>query len=247
MIKDTKMEFKVPIRVEQALDLILAIPAHRSSNDNHAKFGSMLLEEYFINLRDEYKDGENAYMYLTNLFSLVASSVRAFSVQRDIFQTRWNSLNKIKNSILERANRLDKYSPFNGAIGKIITLFISFGSSGFIVKTYSDLIQTMGKLAFWIPVMFVVVMFAFDFALEFYRFRLVSIAERTLPDNVVEVWVEDNIRQYRKILKSFLFNAIEIQNYYYPGEKVFENDINNMSKEQLDIYLEEIIDKHMIY
>lgn len=241
------MEDKVPIRIEQALDLILAIPAHRSSNDKHAKFGSMLIEEYFVNLRDKYKDEKNAYMYLTNLFSLVASSVRAFSVQRDIFQTRWNSLNKIKNSTMERANRLDKYSPFNGAIGKIISLFISLGSSGFIVKTYSDLIQTMGKLAFWVPLIFIVVIFAFDFVLDLYRYRLVSIAEKTLPDNVVEVWVKESIKQYRKILKSFLINATEIQKYYYPGEKVFEKDINNLSKEQLDTYLEEIIDKHMIY
>ena len=33
------MENKIPLRLEQALDLILAIPAHRSSNVNHARFG----------------------------------------------------------------------------------------------------------------------------------------------------------------------------------------------------------------
>lgn len=241
------MEDKVPIRIEQALDLILAIPAHRSSNDKHAKFGSMLIEEYFINLRNEYKEEKNSYMYLNNMFGLVASSVRAFSVQRDIFQTRWDSLNKIKNSTLERASRLDKYSPFNGTIGKVISLFISLGSSGFIIVTYEDLIKTLGKLSFWVPLVFIIVIFAFDFVLDIYKCRLVSRAEKTLPDDVVEVWVRENTEQYRKILKSFLINAIEIQNYYYPKEKVFADDINDISKEQLDMYLEKIIDKHMVY
>lgn len=47
MIKGANMEGKVLIRVEQALDLILAIPAHRSSNANHAKFGNILYRGIF--------------------------------------------------------------------------------------------------------------------------------------------------------------------------------------------------------
>ena len=90
------MENKIPLRLEQALDLILAIPAHRSSNANHAKFGNLVVEEYFIKLRDEYKNDKIAYMYLSNIFAAIASSVRAFSVQRDIFQTKWNTLGKVK-------------------------------------------------------------------------------------------------------------------------------------------------------
>jgi hypothetical protein len=129
------MESKVPLRIEQAVDLILTIPAHRSSNNNHAQFGNLIIEEYFIKLREEYKSDKNAYMYLNNLFAAIGSSVRAFSVQRDIFQTKWNALGKVKNSSLERASRLDKYSPFNGNIGKIISAFISLGSSSIIVKS----------------------------------------------------------------------------------------------------------------
>lgn len=56
--------------------------------------GIYYIEEYFIKLREEYKDERIAYMYLNNLFGVVASSVRAFSVQRDIFQTKWDSLKK---------------------------------------------------------------------------------------------------------------------------------------------------------
>ena len=64
MIEGLYMENKIPLRLEQALDLILAIPAHRSSNVNHARFGNLVLEEYFMKLRDEYKNDKIAYMYL---------------------------------------------------------------------------------------------------------------------------------------------------------------------------------------
>jgi hypothetical protein len=241
------MENKIPLRLEQALDLILAIPAHRSSNANHAKFGNLVVEEYFIKLRDEYKNDKIAYMYLSNIFAAIASSVRAFSVQRDIFQTKWNTLGKVKNSIIERANRLDKYSPFNGSIGKVISLFISFGSSSVIVKSYNDLLQTIGKFAFWIPIVFVVTIFAFDFVLELYKCRLINEAEKTLPEDLMITWQEENTAQYRKILKLFLLNAIEIQKMYYPEEKVFSEDISVMTKEHLDSYLDKVIDRHMVF
>lgn len=142
---------------------------------------------------------------------------------------------------------MDEYSPFNGVVGKIISLFISFGSSGIIIRSYNDFVKTMGKFAFWVPILFVVVMFVFDFILELYKTRLINIAERTLPDNIMKTWQEENTKQYRKILKSFLINAIEIQNYYYPEEKIFSQDVSNMSKEQLDYYLEKVLDKHMLF
>lgn len=241
------MENKVPIRIEQALDLILAIPAHRSSNQNHAKFGNMVLEEYLVKLRSEYRDDNISYMYLNNLFTSLVSSVRAFSVQRDIFQTKWNSLGKVKNNIIDRANRLDKYSPFNGSIGKVISLFISFGSSSIIVKSYNDLLKTIGKFAFWIPILFIITIFALDFILEIYRSSLISKAEKTLPDDLMKTWKEENAAKYRKILKFFLLNAIEIHKYYYPEEKIFNEDISTFTKEQLDSYLEKVINRHMVF
>lgn len=241
------MENKIPLRLEQALDLILAIPAHRSSNVNHARFGNLVLEEYFMKLRDEYKNDKIAYMYLSNIFAAIASSVRAFSVQRDIFQTKWDTLGKVRDSLLERANRLDKYSPLNGNVGKIISLFISFGSSSIIIKSYNDFLNTVGKYSFLIPTIFIISIFVFDFILELYKNRLIRKAENTLPKDLMKTWQEENMAQYRKILKAFLLNAIEIKNYYYPDEKLFGEDISIMTKEQIDSFLDRIIDRHMVF
>lgn len=241
------MDNKIPLRIQQAIDLILAIPAHRSSNENHAKFGNLIIEEYFVKLREEYKDDNTAYNYLNNLFAAISSSVRAFSVQRDIFQTKWNSLNQVKNSYINRANRLDIYSPFNGNIGKVISLFVSLGSSSIIVDSYNDFLETIGRFAFWIPILFIIIMFIFDFILGIYKNYLISKAEKVLPNEVIGTWREENITQYRKIVRSFLFNAIEIHKYFYSKEKIFDEDISDMDDEQLSHFLDKIVDKHMIF
>lgn len=241
------MRDKVPLRVEQALDLILGLPAHRSSNKEHAKFGQMLIEEYFVKLRNEYKEDVNAYMYLNNLFAAIASAVRAFSIQRDIFQTKWNTLNAVKNSILDRANRIEKYSPFNGNIGKIISLFISLSSSGIITKPRFDSISSMGNFVFLIPLFFLVVMFVFDYALEVYRERLIKKAENILPESLMKTWQEENLAKYKLILKNFLVIAIDIHKKYYPDEKLFDENIDKMGKNELDLYLDRIVEKHMAF
>lgn len=241
------MSGKIPLRIEQALDLVLALPAHRSSDQNHAKFGQMLMEEYFIKLRSDYKEDDNAYSYLTNLFAAVASAVRAFSVQRDIFQTKWNTLCAIKNSILNRANKMDKYSPFNGRNGKLISIFISLGSSGIIAKPRINNVQDILIFVYLVPIFFVIAMFIFDFALDLYRDKLIKKAENILNQKVVQIWQEENHSQYKLILKNFLLIAIEIFRKHYPNEKIFEEDIDKLGKEELEQYLEQIIEKHMAF
>src|SRR5437867_1736261 len=102
-----------PIDAEAALDLVLALPAHRSHNSSHAAFGKQILDEYLIGVRGRYKDHPVASRYLDNLFAAIASAVRAFSVERDMFATRWDSISEIKKADLERAKRIDGYSPFS--------------------------------------------------------------------------------------------------------------------------------------
>ncbi|WP_227764544.1 hypothetical protein [Zhaonella formicivorans] len=241
------MSGKIPLRIEQALDLVLALPAHRSGNQNHAKFGHMLIEEYFIKLRSDYKEDENAYIYLTHLFTAVASAVRAFSVQRDIFQTKWNTLCAVKNSIINRANKMEKYSPFNGVNGKLISLFISLSSSGIITKPRINNVQDILIFVYLVPIFFVIAMFIFDFVLDLYRDKLIRKAEKTLNQNVVEIWQEENHAQYKLILKNFLLIAIEIHKRHYPNEEIFEEDIDKLSKEELEQYLDKIIEKHLAF
>lgn len=118
-----------PLDIEQALDLVLAATAHRSQNEKQSQFGKLIIDQYFVNLKEQYKDDETARKYLNNILISAASAVRAFSVAHDIFGTRWQSMVEQKKYELERINKLDEYSPFKekGYWGKIISIISGAG------------------------------------------------------------------------------------------------------------------------
>ena len=119
-----------PFAIEQAVDLILALPAHRSSNANHVDFGKMLVDEYFVKLRDYYKSDPVAYAYLNELFAAIASAVRAFSVQRDIFQTQRTAKTNGRDAVIEKSKRIWSYSLLEDFRGQITTLFTGLTLTG---------------------------------------------------------------------------------------------------------------------
>lgn len=80
-----------------------------------------------------------------------------------------------------------------------------------------------------------------------YRRLFLWVIQNNLNISLMKTWQEENAVQYRKILKSFLQNAIEIHKYYYPEEKMFSEDISCLTKEQLNTYLETVIEKHMAF
>src|SRR2546427_6716051 len=125
-----------PIDAEAALDLVLALPAHRSHNTAHAAFGKQILDEYLVGVRARYKDAPVASRYLDDLFAAVVSAVRAFSVERDMFATRWDSVSEIKKTDLERAKRIGGYSPFaeGNYWSKAIAILAAGGISVPVVK-----------------------------------------------------------------------------------------------------------------
>src|SRR5689334_18985207 len=98
------IENRPPIDVESAIDLILAAAAHRSNNAKHSEFGKFILDQYFIKLREEYKDDPIGKRYLDNLFAAIAAAIRGFSVERDIFGTQWLSLQEQKQYELDHVN-----------------------------------------------------------------------------------------------------------------------------------------------
>lgn len=251
-----------PLDTEQALDLVLALPAHRSQNSQHAAFGALLLQEYFVKLRDRYKDDEAAIGYLDNLFACIASTVRAFSVERDIFGTRWQSKIRQREHSIERANRLDKYSPFreDGVWGKFFASIGGAGTGAFA----GAIIQTILNGSNWIAIGgallgIVVGLFAFDIALDALRNRILRQVEANVPADIVKTWEAETIVNYRKILRHFLVSAIKIREEWYPelsslnGRRIFStyevphihfaNDDSSSEARQPIVLLEDELDK----
>lgn len=267
------MEPKPPLDIEETLDLVLAAAAHRSSNDKHAEFGRMLLEEYFVKLRERYRSDEVACRYLDNLLACAASAVRALSVARDIFGTRWESFSNLRQHAIISANRLDTYSPLRGGrvLGKILSIISGISSGGLIsevLKTWLG--QSNILLLSSIGLGFLLGLFGFDFFLDRYKQHLIKKVESDLPKSLEESWRYQTLQQYRVILRNFLLAAIKVREQWYPnmptldGMKVFERynilhiqfcgeNSPNLNRdvllpiEALWEQLDKIIDRHMAF
>jgi hypothetical protein len=265
------MDPKPPLDIEEALDLVLAAAAHRSSNERHAEFGRILLDEYFVKLRERYKADELASRYLDNLFACVASAVRAFSVERDIFGTRWNYLLQQRKYAIERANSLDRYSPFKeeGVWGKVFSIIGGGGLGGLVGEFITNWLgQSNVLLIFSIGIGVLVGLFAIDFLLNLYRERVLAKVEKDFPRTLEESWRQETLAQYKLILRQFLLSAIKVREEWYPhlptinGKRVFMSyDIQHIqfeadcattneapgSIESLWKELDKIVERHMAF
>jgi len=264
---------KPPLDIEQAIDLILATPTMFSKrSEGRRDFGKLIVEEYYSKLRTENKDDPIAYRYLVNLFALISSAVRAFGVQRDIFETSWKTIEEIKQHELEAAKRLTDYSPFRGGKfweklqGFILSLFGGGGigaTVGIFIKTdnYQMLLIIVLSLVGW-----VLGIVGFDYWLQKRKDDRVSEVLKKYPTDVTAKWKSEIIPQYKKIISNFLLSAIKIREEFYPNLPTFENtkifqsnifphvQFEKMEEEKcvldkgkLEEYINSIIERHFAF
>lgn len=224
------MSSQPPLDIEEALDLVLAGVAHRSSNEKHADFGKMLLEEYFVKLRERHQSDDVTRGYLDNLLPCIAAAIRGFSVSRDIFETRWESLSHLKQHTIENANHLEFYSPFGekGFWNKSSSVIASLGFGGVLLGIVKTWVTQSGILQVSAAALGIVSgLFLFDFGLRLYKECLIRRAEKDFPNTLDESWRKQALEQYKLILRKFLLSAIKVREQWYPhlqtmdGEKVF--------------------------
>lgn len=261
---------KPPLDVEQTLDLILAAAAHRSSNDKHSEFGHLIITEYFIKLRENYRDDPVAMRYLDNLMAAAASAIRAFSVERDLFGTRWQAFIQQKQFELDRANKLDEYSPFKekGIWGKFISLAGGAGVGAVLGELIQQYTIESGLL---LPGMIIAgaisALILFDIFLNWYRDRELRKIELTFPITLESDWRERSLVSYRVILRQFLISAIKIREEFYPdlptifGERLFaayqiphiqfipgtELEADRKTTDGIDPVLDTIVERHFAF
>ena len=213
-----------PIDAEAALDLVLALPAHRSHNPSHASFGKQILDEYLVGVRARHKDDPVASRYLDNLLAAIASAVRAFSVERDMFATRWDGIFEIKKADLERAKRIDRYSPFSEGNywNKAIAILAAGGITVPLVKKIVEemgITSTIAQAPIYLGGL-IVLSFAVLFFTDWlvFRYKAVRLAriEKLYPEEVERVWRQRSMSQYRLILRNFLLTALILRETYYP-------------------------------
>ena len=265
---------KPPLDIEHAIDLILATPSMFSKkSEGQRNFGKLIVEEYYSKLRAENKDDPIAYRYLVNLFSTISSAVRAFGVQRDIFETSWKTVEEIKQYELEAAKRLTDYSPFRGGrfwdrvLGIIVSLFGGGGigaAAGVLIKieNYQYFFILTLTLVGW-----VIGIIGLDYWLQKRKDSRISEIIKKYPYDVTDKWKKETIPQYKKIIRNFLYSAIKIREEFYPNLPTFDNlkifesnmishiqfekkeeKISSMiNEEKIEQHLNKIIERHFAF
>jgi hypothetical protein len=220
-----------PVDVEQWLDFIIAAASHRSSNEAHREFGQLLLDRYYVNLRDEYADDPVARAYLDNMLCAVSSAIRGFSVVRDRFTTNWRAFEEAKEREKARAERLDAFSPLKADGYWKPAVGIAAGL-GLVSVVLSGLQKWIGSLP-WVLVAalavgVVVALFGMELFVDWLRNRRLARVEERFPKELYDFWREETLKGYRKVLYQFLPLAIKIREEFYPHlttldqDKVFE-------------------------
>lgn len=213
-----------PLDMEAALDIVLALPAHRSHNANHAAFGNHILNEYLGGMRASYKDDPVASQYLDNLLAAIFAAVRAFSVERDMFATRWDGISESKKADVERARRIDGYSPLSDdnywkkALAVLAAAGLTVPAAGEIIARLS-----IGPLLLQFPVYIaglvgfsLLVLLAADWVVFRYKAARIRQIEQLYPENVEKIWRQRSMERYRIILRKFLLSALILRETYYP-------------------------------
>lgn len=253
------MNAKPPLDIEQTLDLVIGAAAHTSDTEAHSKFGLMLLEEYFSKLRDNYKDEPVSSRYLDNLFAVIASAVRGFSVERTRFSRRRSGLEETRREQIEHINRITSYTSVNEK-GLLWKLFGTASFLTFISKNFTDI-----PINAWLLLGLAVGFIGLDFFLSWIRKRKINKITNGIFDKIDQEW-RKSLLKYRDILRNFLILSIKVREEFYPhlntidGEKIYHKykiaciDFGEAlpaerieDLDELNAKLDEIIEKHFAF
>jgi hypothetical protein len=221
-----------PVDIEQWLDFVIAAAAHRSRDEAQRKFGELLINRYFVALRDEHKDDPVAKAYLDNMLCVVASAIRGFSVVRDVFTTNWETIRETKEREEARAERLDAFAPFreDGYWKKAIGVAGALGLLSVVLSGLQQWISGLPwALAAALAVGVIVLLFGMELFIGWLRNRRLAKVEERFPEDLYEFWRERTLKGYRMVLRQFLPLAIKIREEFYPDfitlnqGRVFEN------------------------
>lgn len=222
------------LRLDTAISLILAIPAHRSSNDGHRNLGNKSLDLLF-----EYSKENEDKEFNMAVIASVLSAVRAFSVERDKLNGRWKVLDGKKSRVEELISKLNNLSLLNK--NSYFTQILSLLPS---LEAILDSIVNSNKLNYWqFLCITLVTPIVLEVIIQILLCILKNINDKKGNEDKIKVWREDNLKEYKKIVKCFISNYIEIHKIFYPNENKIDSYIID-TKDQIETLKQQLIDIH---
>ena len=222
---------QVPLPIEAWVDVILASAAHRSSNIGQQRFGEQLIERYFTAVPDRFREDEAASAYFDEMIPAVASTIRAFSVARDIFQTQTASMEALKEISLNHLQHMEALAPTSksGLWGKGIAVL---GAVGLVAPLHKALLATYTNVDLaWllaIGAALALSIIALEILIHTLQAAQARRIESAFPSTLASTWRDEAMTQYRSILAKYIPRAIQITNRHFP-----ENKVSELSEEQV--------------
>lgn len=225
------------LELSEAISLIIALPAHRSHNENHRKMGEKAFDFLF-----EYKDlGKDNTEKAFNraMIGSILSAVRMFSIERDRINSEWKAIEAIKVRrerllvVIKNISPFEKGNYWSKIISLLIALGYSFSKGGFNIQNI-------------IPISIfslVVALIGLEIISKILEFLGANYFEKRLPIEREKKWRSESIEKYEVILENFIDKAVSHYNYYYPDEsKIYGYKLDK--KEDLKKLKEHLLKKH---
>jgi len=243
------------IQIDSAIDYMLAIPAHRSSNEAHRQLGKLALDE----LR-EYRDlaaGDTEKSYNKAIIAATLSAARAFSVERDRIAGIWRSIDEIKARRLRLLSAFRELSPLakKNYWAKALALLSAAGFSAGVAQTsvassagpqavgLADILRSLpGSFAIWL----IAAILVLEVASHLLEWAVGTFLERQVPVEKQSRWRESTIGRYEEFTRKFVLECIDIQRSHYPDETTIAG-YSVDSKDGVRGLVEALVKKHLYF
>ncbi|GAP12736.1 hypothetical protein LARV_00472 [Longilinea arvoryzae] len=230
------------LEIPQAISLVLALPAHRSNNSGHQKFGEKIMDFLF-----EYRTlGENPIesQFNNEMISVISAYVRAFSVERDRIADVWKSIEskkKKKDELLENLRNLSPLSKGNYWVKAVVA---GLGILGISLPTL--IVQIPSSWIYYVIGFFFLILFSIEVLSILIVYFLVSANEEKRTVNRNNKWESESINNYKKMAGMLILEAIDLHLKYFPSEKEYlgyclEDPV------QVEKFMTDIIEKKFCY
>ncbi|MCT4583695.1 MAG: hypothetical protein N4A54_02110 [Peptostreptococcaceae bacterium] len=226
------------LELSTAISFILALPAHRSSNEGHRQLGLRGMDLLF-----DYTKSEEDNCFNRAVIASILSTVRAFSVQRDIMASEWENIEKNKNSLKSLLIKLDYLS---------ILKKDSYFSKIIYILSYIKVInmKTIGNLSFLYTIkiitMLIISLFLWEISVHVLKFSAIKTAEKITKKDKNDIWENQSMNNYKKLVKLFIDEYISIYRIYYPtSNKIYNYDISK--NEEIEKLKTDLINLHFYF
>jgi len=243
------------ITIDSAVDYLLAIPAHRSSNQAHRKLGELALEEL-----QEYRElgtDETEKAYNKAVIAAVLSAARAFSVERDRIAGIWQSIDEIKTRhlrLLTAGRALSPLAPKNywaRAVALISAAGISLvsGQGGDASATVSQADRIFNMIAKISPVFviyLIVALVLLEIMSHIVEWIIGVAVERKSPIEKQAKWQKLTMGRYEEFTRKYILEHIGLHKAFFPKETHIQG-YSVEKEEEIASYTEELLGKHLYF